>query len=145
MFDTPTPSVDRSDLIRIIRQVRGRWRLRLALRGAAGVVAAGVLGLALSALALEFWRFSPAAVIAFRVTTSLLFAALITWLLVLPLRRRVSDGQVALYLEEHEPSLEAAMVSAVDASGTPDATRQTTACDLQASPALVRRLIETAI
>jgi hypothetical protein len=31
-----------------------------------------------------------------------------------PLRKRVSDEQVALYVEEHEPSLQAALLSAVD-------------------------------
>ena len=38
-----------------------------------------------------------------------------------PLLRSVSDEQVALYLEEHEPSLEAAIISAVEAqdSGQP--------------------------
>ena len=34
------------------------------------------------------------------------------------LRRRVTDMQVALYIEEHEPSLQAAILSAVDAGAT---------------------------
>ena len=33
-----------------------------------------------------------------------------------PLRRKVTDEQVALYLEEHEPSLQATLLSAVEAS-----------------------------
>ena len=32
-----------------------------------------------------------------------------------PLMRQASDEQVALYLEEHEPSLQAAIISAVEA------------------------------
>ena len=36
--------------------------------------------------------------------------------LVRPLRRRVTDEQVALYLEEHEPSLQATLLSAVEAT-----------------------------
>ena len=38
------------------------------------------------------------------------------WFLVRPLRRQVTDEQVALYLEEHEPSLQATLLSAVEAS-----------------------------
>ena len=36
------------------------------------------------------------------------------WFVVRPLRRRVTDDQVALYLEEHEPTLEATVLSAVE-------------------------------
>ena len=43
------------------------------------------------------------------------FAALVAWWLAWPFRRRVTDLQVALYVEEHEPSLQAAILSAVDA------------------------------
>ena len=35
-----------------------------------------------------------------------------------PMRRRATDLQVALYVEEHEPSLQAAILSAVDAGAT---------------------------
>ena len=57
------------------------------------------------------------------------------WFLLRPLRRQVSDDQVALYLEEHEPSLQATLLSAVEASraGHPE------------SAALVQRVVEQAI
>ena len=51
-----------------------------------------------------------------------------------PLMRRVTDEQVALYLEEHEPSLQAEIISAVEASRQPG-TQST----------LVKRLVESAI
>jgi hypothetical protein len=35
-----------------------------------------------------------------------------------PLRRKVSDEQVALYLEEHEPALQATLLSAVSRAAT---------------------------
>src|SRR5262249_17800864 len=70
----------------------------------------------------------------------LVFAALVGYGLVLPLRRRVSDSQVALYLEERDPSLEAAIMSAVDAVA---ATGQTG--DHGPSPQLIDRLVEQAI
>ena len=144
MFDDPTPTVDRLALVQIVRQVRGRWRLKLLLRGAAGVLAGGLAGLALSAFALEWLKFSPAAIVTLRVTTSLLLAALVAGFLVWPLRRRVSDSQVALYLEEHEPSLESLLVSAVDISTAAPGGRPA-AGPLQSSPALARRLIEDAV
>ena len=43
-------------------------------------------------------------------------ASLVGWFLVRPLFWRVSDEQVALYLEEHEPSLQAEIISAIEAS-----------------------------
>ena len=53
-----------------------------------------------------------------------------------PLLRSVTDEQVALYLEEHEPSLEAAIISAVEAE-RPGRPAQ--------SPALVRKLVQNAV
>ena len=38
------------------------------------------------------------------------------YFLVRPMLKRVTDAQVALYLEEHEPSLQSAILSAVDAT-----------------------------
>ena len=74
------------------------------------------LALLLSASSLEALRFSPAAIIAFRIVAFLVFAALVVVGLVLPLRRQVTDGQVALYLEERDPTLEAAILSAIDSA-----------------------------
>ena len=126
-----------SELVDIIHQVRRRWRMKLALRGALGVVGLGVVVLLLSAYGLESWRFTAAAIVTFRVIVGVALAGLIGYLLVRPLMRGASDEQVALYLEEHEPSLQAAIISAVEAehggSGSPF------------SATLVRRLVESAI
>jgi hypothetical protein len=123
------------ELISVIRQVRKRWRMKLALRGAVGVVGIGVLVLLAGAFGLEAARFSAGAIVAFRVVTAAAFLGLAAFLLVRPLLRRVSDEQVALYLEEHEPSLQAEIVSAVEASREEGAGRSV----------LVRRLVESAI
>ena len=126
-----------SELVDIIHQVRRRWRIKLALRGALGVVGLGILVLILSAYGLESWRFSAGAIITFRVIVAAALAALIGYPFVRPLMRKASDEQVALYLEEHEPSLQAAIISAVEAehggSGSPY------------SATLVRRLVESAV
>ena len=55
---------------------------------------------------------------------------------VMPLRRRVSDSQVALYLEEHDRTLETEILSAVEAA---------TVASADHSPALVDRLVQTAM
>ena len=127
-----------AELLGIIRQVRRRWRTKLALRGALIVAAVGFLVFLASASALEAARFSPGAITAARVLLAVAFAALVGLFLVRPLLRRVSDEQVALYLEEHEPSLEASIVSAVEAAraGGAESAR---------SQALVRRLVERAV
>ena len=95
----------RAELVEVIRRIRNRWRLRLAARGAVVVFVGTVLVLLLSASSLETFRFSVPAIIGFRVLLLAVFAALVIYAL-LPLRRKVSDTQVALYLEEHNPSLE---------------------------------------
>ena len=58
---------DRSELTSIIRDIRKRWRLKLALRGAMFVIGGAILALLLSAYALEHLKFSPGSIIAFRI------------------------------------------------------------------------------
>jgi hypothetical protein len=128
----------RAELFTVIRQVRNRWRRRLAARGALIVLAGTVLALLLSAHGLETLRFTPPAIIGFRLVAAAVFGALIFYGLVLPLRRRVSDSQVALYLEESNPSLEAAILSAIEATSADPATASH-------SPRLVERLVEQAV
>ena len=128
------------DLVGVIRRVRNRWRARIALRGLAVVLAAGLAAFLVSSYGLEFFRFSSGSVVAFRLLTWLTVAGLAFWYLVRPLTRRVSDERVALYLEEHEPSLDASVLSALEETkrgartGSPDY-----------SPALVERLVRHAV
>src|SRR2546423_6544606 len=126
-----------SELVDVIRRVRNRWRLKLALRGAVVVVAGTVLALLLSASGLESFRFSAPAIITFRIVTVAVFVALLFYGLVWPLRRRVTDAQVAMYLEECDPTLEAAIISAVDATANGGSASH--------SPHLVEKLVEQAI
>src|SRR5947207_1824454 len=127
----------RTELVNVIRSVRNRWRVKLAMRGAVVVVAGTALALLLSASGLESFRFSAAAIIAFRIISITIFVGLLAYGLVWPLRRRVTDSEVAMYLEESDPTLESAIISAVEATangGSPDH-----------SPQLVERLVEQAI
>ena len=126
------------DLRRVIHAVRRRWRLKIALRGAAAVVGVGLVALAASAYALDHFRYEPWAVTSFRLFAYVTLLALAARFLVVPLWGRVSEERVALYVEEHEPSLQAAVLSAVEV-GPRVAERP------DISPALVERLIENAI
>ena len=125
-----------SDITRIVTDVRKRWRLKLALRGVARIVGVAVALFVVAAYGMEWARFSPAAIITARILLASAVAASIVMFLVRPLRRRVTDEQVALYLEEHEPSLQARLVSAVEASQAGGSS---------ASAALVQRLVEEAL
>src|SRR5262245_7365941 len=124
-----------TSLLDIIAEVRTRWRMKLAMRGLVFVAAIGFVLLLLTAYGMDWARFTPAAIFTGRVLLPTAILGCLAWFLIRPLRQRVTDEQVALYLEEHEPSLQATLLSAVEASrvGKPE------------SAALVRRVIEQAI
>src|SRR5436190_6960174 len=126
----------RSELIGIIHDVRKRWRRKVALRGGAIAAALIAAALVLSAVVLQWLRFTPESILGFRIALAVV-VALATWLLLVrPQMRRVTDEQVALYLEEHEPTLQAAIISAVDAERSGLAAQ---------SPSLVRKLVQSAV
>ena len=137
MIDHQASMDDRSNLTSIIHQIRKRWRMKLALRGAAFVLAGWVLALLVSAYGLERLKFSPGSIIAFRLAMIMVTGVLAGYFFVLPQWRRVTDEQVALYLEECEPTLETAILSAMEA--------EKNTANSSASPALARRLVEQAI
>ena len=85
----------------MVRQIRRRWRTRIAIRGMAIVFGAGLFAFGLSVAGLEFARFSASSVMWFRGILWFLVAGLTARFLIWPLARRVSDEQAALYLEEN--------------------------------------------
>src|SRR5688572_20188019 len=105
---------DRMRVVEILRSVRSRWRLRVAMRGIAIVLAAGMAAFLVSAYGLNALRFSATAVVIFRLLSWGVVVALAYLHLFRPLRAPISDERVALYLEEHEPSLEATLLAAVE-------------------------------
>jgi hypothetical protein len=127
------------DLLGIIRTVRRRWRVKLAIRGALTVLGIALLVFVASASALEAARFTPESIHAARLILALAVGGLVAVFLVRPLLRRVTDEQVGLYLEEHEPSLQESIISALEATRTADAAGEAH------SRALVRKLAETAV
>ena len=105
------------ELLEVVRGVRRRWRLRQALQGGAIVLAAGFAVFFLSTFGIDRLRFDPGWVTVFRVLLWVTVAGLVGWFVARPILRRVTDEQVALYLEEHEPSLKSAFLSAVERAG----------------------------
>jgi hypothetical protein len=128
-----TPSSN--SLVAIISEVRSRWRFKLLMRGAVGMAGIAFLLFLLAASGMEWARFSPASILAGRVILLVALIACALWFLVRPLRRQVTDEQVAMYLEEHEPTLQATLISAVEASREGKAQ----------SAALVKKVVEQAI
>lgn len=137
MPDREYPSKVR--VLPIIRTIRTRWRIRMALKGLCIVFGAAFAAFLLSAWGLEAARFSPDAVFALRILAWAVVAVVTYFFLVRPLFKRVSDQQVALYLEEHEPSLEAAIMGAVEVETNRGPSTQT------ASRGLLDALVERAV
>src|SRR5688500_8584096 len=142
MMNQRDDRTSQAQLLGIIRQVRNRWRLKIALRGAAIVLGVGFIIFLIAAFAVDQFRYSEGSVLAFRIVSYIALLALTIRFLVLPLLPRVSDDRVALYLEEHEPSLDAAVLSAVELAGEEKEHANARAA---MSPALARRLVENAV
>src|SRR5919109_149528 len=102
------------ELESVLRDVRLRWRLKLALRGLTWILGAAVVSLLFTSIGMERLGFTPQSIVVARVIVYVAMLAAAAVFLLLPLVRRVPDQRVALYLEESEPSLDAAVVSAVE-------------------------------
>src|SRR6185436_20162291 len=79
----------------------------------------------------------------FRIAIFAVFFALVGFFFIRPLRQRVSDLQVALFVEESEPSLQAAILAAVDAGGLGEGTGG--ALSAEVHPVILERMIQQAI
>lgn len=111
------PSPARDELARALRAARIRWRVRVALHGAAIAAGLGLLAVGLAAAGMERLAWTPEHVRTLRYAAYAMIALLLAWFVVRPLLRRIPDERLALYLEEHAPSLDAALVSAVEERG----------------------------
>jgi hypothetical protein len=97
-----------------LANVRRRWRLRHLAVGAAIAVAALAVTMWGAAVVMERLRFSAESILWARIILGLVLAVVgVRWLLY-PLVRRISDDRLALYLEERVPSLDGAVISAVE-------------------------------
>ena len=91
MYRTTPERTLHTKVLSMVRQIRRRWRARIAIRGLAIVLGAGLLVFLLSVYGLEVSRFSTSSVIGFRVVLWLVGAALTARFLIWPLTRREEE------------------------------------------------------
>ena len=132
----PARTGGRPTLSAVIERIRQRWRLRLLTDGLLWTVTLATAFFLIAAWLLNVWHFAPPTIWVLRFICVFALIALVLYFCVKPLRRRVDEARVALYLEEHEPGLNSIILSAVDARGAE-------ARDL--SPQLVGQLVERAL
>src|SRR5688572_2254088 len=123
-------------ILDVVHGVRRRWRTRRAMNGIA--IALAIIAVLILIASNVLGRGTPDAttLMTGRIILGVSALAVLVWFTIRPLMRRVSDETVALYIEEHEPSLKASLLGAIDVSGGP---RQ------ELSPALMERLVHTAV
>ncbi len=134
-----THSLASQELLGVVRGVRTRYRAKILLRGAAIAVAGTWVTLALATYGANTFKYSDNAVLGARILTALVTLGLIGWFVVRPLLPKLGDDKVALYLEEHERSLKASLITAVEVN----AGREWT--NVPRSPALTDRLTSSAL
>src|SRR5690606_9944775 len=93
------------ELVAVVGEVRRRWRLKLAIRGLAALGVLVLIAFLLSTLIVGRLGYVPSAIVGTRIALVVLVLAALAVLVLRPMWRRVTDEQVALYLEEREPSL----------------------------------------
>src|SRR5687767_12024454 len=124
-------------LLDVVHGVRRRWRTRRAMNGIA--IALAIIAVMILIASNVLGRGTPdaATLMTGRIILGVSALAALAWFALRPLFRQVSDERVALYIEEHEPSLKATLLGAVDMAGTDPRG--------EISPALMERLVRTAV
>ncbi len=131
---------EQSQLLGVVRDVRTRYRAKLALRGAAITIAAGWALVALGGVLMNAFHYADGVVLAVRIVAIATILGMTAWFIVRPLLPKLHDEQVALYLEEHERSLKATVITAVEMQNSARAESMP-----MRSPALIDRLTRTAL
>ena len=85
-----TDRTGHAELVAIVRQVRRRWRMKIALRGAAAMLAAALGVFLVSAYLVDRLGFSSGAVLTARLVLAFAVVGLLVKFLFMPLRRRVT-------------------------------------------------------
>jgi hypothetical protein len=122
------------ELDHVVRSVRRRWRLRRVLRGLSIAIAGSVMSLGIASAAMGAFFYSDPAVNTARLAVTLVIGVLLAAFVVRPLLPTPRDEDVALFVEEREPSLEGSLLTAVE-------TRRPGGA--HASPALIARLMSS--
>ena len=97
-----------------LAKVRWRWKAAAALHGLLLFAAEALLLFLVLLLADAVYSFAPQVRIGLLAAAALLLAASFVRRVVRPMLRRVSDEQIALYVEERSPQAEGAVISALE-------------------------------
>ena len=106
-------SFEYARLLGILRRVLWRWRLKVLMRGLALLLVAALVAVSAASWGVDAARYRPWIVLLLGLLTYGMLAYAAYRFVIRPLSRRVTDRQVALYLEENA-DLRAALLSAVE-------------------------------
>ncbi|HJP92945.1 MAG TPA: DUF4175 family protein, partial [Pyrinomonadaceae bacterium] len=118
----------------LLRKVRSRRQLLLALRGVAISLGVVAIVLLLTGWVAHRYRYNGSALIVLRAGALLMVLATIYFALLRPLLKRISNARLARLIEEHSPGTEDRLVTAVEYSEE----------NHRVSPAIVNRLHQDA-
>ena len=130
---------EQAELLKVVRGVRTRWKLKHALRGAAIALAGTFVVYAITAIVVHSLNYSESSVMAGRVVCVIALLALLFQFVIRPLLPKIQDERAALYLEEHEPSVDGAIFTSIEVDNALKNGND------QISPALAGRLKSSAI
>ncbi len=108
--------VDFQPIIELLGRVRARWQAIRVLRATSRAAVAVSIVLTVSLIAVVWMARSPLALGAMGLLVLLFAAGAVLWGLA-PLRGRPTDAQLARFIEEHAPSLDDRLVTAVELIG----------------------------
>src|SRR5581483_10975849 len=106
------------DIQQLLERVRRRWRTEVALRAATRAALAALTAVGVALVAARWIDASPR-VLAAIAGLSLAAAVAAVVVLLLPLRRRPTDAQVARFIEERSTGLDDRLATAVDVARQP--------------------------
>src|SRR4051812_7749846 len=96
-----------AELLGAVHGVRTRWKVRRALLGAAIALAGPLVALTLLAYVLRAFDYGDTAVVIGQTVTGVTVLALFWFFVVRPVLPTPSDTQMALFIEERVPALDA--------------------------------------
>src|SRR3954462_6695915 len=105
---------EQAELLKVVRGVRTRRKLKHALRGLGLALAGTFIVYAITAIVVHSLNYSETSVMAGRAVCIVAFVALIIQFAVRPLLPRIQDERAALYLEEHEPTVDGAIFTSIE-------------------------------
>ena len=107
---------DRNNLSDLLRRLRARRQLLLILRGIAIVLSCGAAILLLTGWTAHRYRHNESALLWLRLGAMITFLAVVFLALIRPLWKRITDARLARLIEEHHPTVEDRLVTAIECS-----------------------------